>query len=185
MPVICLNSRRIERASFVMFIHEMTEFECRQALQQATVGRLACARDGQPYAVPINFAFDGTYLYGFTTLGQKIECMRANPLVCLEIDEIISASQWMSIVVFGRYEELPDEPKYESARIRAHALLQKRAIWWEPAYISQEHRDQTRSLIPIFYRIHIKKITGHRATPDEPSPRQDGERFPSVCEKSH
>ena len=168
-----------------MFIHEMTVDECRDALQKANVGRLACARDGQPYAVPINFAFDGTYLYGFTTLGQKIEWMRANPLVCLEVDEIIGENQWMSIVLFGRYEELPDEPQFKNARVRAHAFLQKRAIWWEPAYISQEHRDQTHSLIPIFYRIHIKKITGHRATPDEPSPRQDGERFASVCEKSH
>lgn len=167
-----------------MFIHEMTIDECHSALQKADVGRLACARDGQPYAVPINFAFDGTYLYGFTTLGQKIEWMRANPLVCLEVDEIIGENQWMSIIVFGRYEELPDKPEYEHARVRAHSFLKKRAIWWEPAALSQEHRDQTHSLTPIFYRIHIKKITGHRAEPDEPSPRHDGARFASVCEKS-
>lgn len=152
-----------------MFIHEMTIDECRSALQKASVGRLACARDGQPYAVPISFAFDGTYLYGFTTLGQKIEWMRSNPLVCLEVDEVIGHNEWMSIIVFGRYEELPDRPEYEHARIRAHAVLQKRAMWWEPAYISQEHRDQPHSLIPIFYRIHVNKITGHRATSDEPA----------------
>jgi hypothetical protein len=39
-------------------------------------------------------------------------------------------------------------------------------MWWEPAYISQKHRDQIHSLIPIFYRIHIEKMTGHRATLD-------------------
>jgi nitroimidazol reductase NimA-like FMN-containing flavoprotein (pyridoxamine 5'-phosphate oxidase superfamily) len=168
-----------------MFIHEMTIDECYNALQKASVGRLACARDGQPYAVPINFAFDGTYLYGFTTLGQKIEWMRANPLVCLELDQIISDNQWMSIVVFGQYEELPDTPEYERARIRAHRFLQKRAIWWEPAYMSQEHRDQAHSLIPIYYRIHIKKITGHRATTDDPTLRHDGETFTSGGEKAH
>ena len=43
------------RQESVMFIHEMTEFECRKALQQATVGRLACSRDNQPYVVPIYF----------------------------------------------------------------------------------------------------------------------------------
>jgi len=155
-----------------MFIHEMTISECRRILQKSKVGRLACVRDGQPYVVPINFAFDGNYFYGFTTLGQKIEWMRANPLICLEVDEIITERQWMSIIVFGRYEELPDKPQYEEARIRAHALLQDRAMWWEPAYISQEHRDQTHSLIPIFYRIHIRQITGHRATPDEPAPEK-------------
>jgi uncharacterized protein len=150
-----------------MFIHEMTDDECRGALQRATIGRLGCALNNQPYVVPINFAFDGRYLYGFTTLGQKTEWMRLNPLVCFEIDEVISHDQWMSIIVFGRYEELPDKAQYEDARIRAHTFLQKRALWWEPAYISQEHRDQPHSLTPIFYRIHIEKMTGHRATLDE------------------
>ena len=35
----------------------MTEFECRQALEQKTVGRLACSRDNQPYVVPVYFVF--------------------------------------------------------------------------------------------------------------------------------
>lgn len=158
-----------------MFIHEMTVEQCCTALENANIGRLACARDGQPYAVPINFAFDGTYIYGFTTVGQKIEWMRANPLVCLEVDEVKSQNEWISIVVFGRYEELPDTPEFKNARNRAYSFLQERAMWWEPAYISSEHRDQTHSLTPIFYRIHVKKITGHRATSDEPSPRHNAE----------
>jgi uncharacterized protein len=149
-----------------MFIHEMTINECRTALEKAKVGRLACARDDQPYVVPINFAFDGNHLYGFTTLGQKVEWMRSNPLVCLELDEVISNDQWVSIVIFGRYEELPDTPDYQYARTHAHELLSRHAMWWEPAYISQQHRDQPHSLTPIFYRVHIQKMTGHRATPE-------------------
>ena len=158
-----------------MFIHEMTADECRGALQKARVGRLGCARDNQPYVVPIYFAFDGehlygfsdeTRLYGFTTVGQKIEWMRANPQVCLEIDERISENQWMSVIVFGRYEELPDEPQYEAARMKGHQLLRQRAMWWEPAYMSDAHRDRSHSILPVFYRIQIDRMTGHRATPD-------------------
>ncbi len=149
-----------------MYIHEMTADECRAALEKTNVGRLACARDNQPYLVPINFAFDGTYLYGFTTLGQKIEWMRSNPLVCFEIDEVVGHNEWMSIIVFGRYEELPDQPEFQNRLLRAHSFLQKRIMWWEPAYISQEHRDQPHSLTPIFYRIHVEKMTGHRSTLD-------------------
>ena len=168
-----------------MFIHEMTIDECYSVLPKATVGRLSCSRDGQPYSVPINFAFDDTYLYGFTTLGQKVEWMRANPLVCLEVDEISGEGQWMSIVIFGRYEELPDTPDYQHARNRAHALLEhKRPMWWEPAYISQEHRDQCHSLTPIFYRIHIKKMTGHRATSEEPSLRHNTESCAPAARKA-
>jgi nitroimidazol reductase NimA-like FMN-containing flavoprotein (pyridoxamine 5'-phosphate oxidase superfamily) len=168
-----------------MYVHEMTFDECVHALKKTNVGRLACARDNQPYLVPINFAFDGTYLYGFTTLGQKIEWMRSNPLVCFEIDEVMCHNEWMSIIVFGRYEELPDQPQFKEARIYAHRSLQKRIMWWEPAYISQEHRDQPHSLTPIFYRIHIDKMTGHRATSDEPSPRHNAESCAPGCDKSH
>jgi nitroimidazol reductase NimA-like FMN-containing flavoprotein (pyridoxamine 5'-phosphate oxidase superfamily) len=57
--------------------------------------------------------------------------------------------------------------EYEEARMKAYAVLQERAVWWEPAYISQQHRDQPHSLTPIFYRIHIDKITGHRAKSEE------------------
>lgn len=149
-----------------MFIHEMSESECRQALQQATVGRLACAIDSQPYVVPIYFALDREYAYGFTTLGQKIEWMRKNPLVCLEVDERSSHNQWHSVIVFGRYEELPDLPEFEAPRVKAHELLQKHAMWWEPAYVGAAHRALPHSDTPIFYRIRIDRMTGHRATPD-------------------
>jgi nitroimidazol reductase NimA-like FMN-containing flavoprotein (pyridoxamine 5'-phosphate oxidase superfamily) len=151
----------------VVFIHEMSTVECNEILERTNVGRLACAHDNQPYVVPINFAFDGCYFYGFTTLGQKVEWMRSNPLVCLEVDETTNESQWTSIVALGRYEELLDEPEYEQARTRAHSFLQKRATWWEPAYISKEHQDQPHSLTPIFYRIRVNQITGHRANTDE------------------
>jgi nitroimidazol reductase NimA-like FMN-containing flavoprotein (pyridoxamine 5'-phosphate oxidase superfamily) len=159
-----------------MFIHEMTADECRGALQKTSVGRLGCARDNQPYVVPIYFAFAGehlygfsdeTHLYGFTTVGQKIEWMRANRQVCLEIDELISKEQWMSVIVFGRYEELPDEPQYEAARMKAYELLlRQRAMWWEPAYMSDAHRESAHSIVPVFYRIQIDRMTGHRVTPD-------------------
>ena len=149
-----------------MFIHEMTEFECRQALEQATVGRLACSRDNQPYVVPISFVFHQDHIYAFTTLGQKIEWMRTNPRVCLEVDEQTAHAHWQSIVVFGRYEELPDLPQYEAARVKAFELLQQHIMWWEPAYVGATHRDLPHSDTPIFYRIKIDRITGRRATPN-------------------
>ena len=92
--------------------------------------------------------------------------MRANPLVCVEVDEVVSPQQWMSVIVFGRYEELPDTPEAQSIRAFAHKLLQKRAAWWEPAYVKTVHHGTQRPLVPVFYRIHIGRITGHRATPE-------------------
>lgn len=147
-----------------MLIHEMTLEECRAALAQASLARLACVVDRQPYVVPVYLAYDGDYLFGFSTLGSKIDYMRANPLVCVEIDDVKSQHEWMSVLVFGRYEELLDTPENDAARARAHELLEKRAMWWETACVV--HRDYPKSLSPIFYRIHIDRMTGHRASPD-------------------
>ena len=157
-----------------MFIHEMSPSECREALERTHIGRLACARDNQPYIVPMNFAIDGLYLYlyGFTTFGRKIEWMRSNPLVCFEIDNVVNHNNWMSVIVFGRYEELPDTAEFKLARKRAYDHLQKRVMWWEPAYISQEHRDQAHSVTPIFFRVKIEQMTGHRANSDESEPAE-------------
>ena len=110
-----------------MFIHDMTETECRHALRQASVGRIACARDNQPYVVPIYFVYDDYHLYAISTIGQKIQWMRANPLVCIEVDELTSREEWMSVIVFGRYEELPDLPEHRHAREQALELLQRRS----------------------------------------------------------
>src|SRR5271165_4738749 len=140
-----------------MVIQEMAEDECGAALRQTDFGRLACARGHQPYIVPIYFSYDGKHLYGVTTLGQKIEWMRSNPLVCLEIDERASHYQWMSLIVFGRFEELPETPEYEEARAHALEVLQQREMWWQTACAATEHREQRP---PIFYRIHILQMTG-------------------------
>jgi uncharacterized protein len=146
-----------------MLIHEMTQEECIAELEEASFGRLACARGGQPYIVPIYFSYDRKHLYGITTLGQKIEWLRSNPLLCLEIDERTSHYYWMSVVVFGSYEEIADTPEYDHTRTHALEVLQKRPLWWQPASVASEQREQRP---PILYRIHVKQMTGHRATPD-------------------
>jgi len=72
----------------------------------------------------------------------------------------------MSVVVFGRYEEFPDTPEYKPERNRAHELLAQYAMWWQPGYVASAAHDDADLLIPIFYRIHIDRVTGHRAVPD-------------------
>jgi uncharacterized protein len=45
-----------------MFIREMTEDECGAAFEQMSFGRLACARNNQPYIVRIYFSYDSKHL---------------------------------------------------------------------------------------------------------------------------
>ncbi|ATU92994.1 pyridoxamine 5'-phosphate oxidase family protein [Phyllobacterium zundukense] len=150
-----------------MIIKEMTQQEIRELLERATIGRLACVKDNQPYVVPLTFAYNGVFLYSFTTAGRKVEYMRANPHVCVEFDEISSTNNWQSVIVTGRFEELTREPHHVDARNAAHALLNKHAQWWQPAYVKTVIREQERSLEPVYFRISITETTGHKAVKAE------------------
>lgn len=145
-----------------MLIEEMPRQACIDVLTRTRSGRLACAKDGQPYITPFFFAYQSDALYSFSTVGQKITWMRANPLVCVETDEVKTPQQWSSVIVFGRYEELPPESEYEGARKLAHRLLQQRPIWWEPGYAKTVQEGSERPLDLVYFRIHIAQITGHR-----------------------
>ncbi|MFL5242657.1 MAG: pyridoxamine 5'-phosphate oxidase family protein [Gemmataceae bacterium] len=95
-----------------MVIREMSREECFKVLAGTRLVRLGCAHENQPYVVPVYLAYHEASgcLYGFTTPGQKVEWMRANPLVCVEVDEITANDQWVTIIAMGRYEELPKTP---------------------------------------------------------------------------
>jgi nitroimidazol reductase NimA-like FMN-containing flavoprotein (pyridoxamine 5'-phosphate oxidase superfamily) len=86
----------------------------------------------------------------------------------VEVDEVVSRRRWSSVVVLGRYEELPDTPEYGEARIQAERRLEKRALWWQTAYAAGQTRSGPGPHPPeaIFYCIHIEEITGRRATAD-------------------
>lgn len=146
-----------------MVVHEMTEQECRVVLSRTNVARLACARNNQPYIVPIHVDYDHDFLYSLATLGLKIEWMRQNPLVCLEIDELSPPTHWSSVVVFGRYEELPHLPEYEDLRRVAQQLFQRHPMWWQPACVPLAGHEQRASIV---FRIRIDRMTGRRGADD-------------------
>jgi nitroimidazol reductase NimA-like FMN-containing flavoprotein (pyridoxamine 5'-phosphate oxidase superfamily) len=145
-----------------MLIQDMTREMSVDLLKRTHVCRLACAQGLQPYVIPISFAFHGEFIYSFSTVGKKIEWMRANPLVCVEVDEIISRYEWQTVVIFGGYQELPDTSEFSGLRVAAHDLLAKTAKWWEPGYVKTLHQGEARLLEPIYFRILISKIFGHQ-----------------------
>ena len=149
-----------------MLVKDMTSKECSEMLARTSFGRLGCARDNQPYVVPIYFAYEPHHLYGFSTVGQKIEWMRANPKVCVEVDEVKNHFEWMSVIVSGRYQELPDTPEFQLERRNAQLVLEKRMLWWQTAYVAKQTRAKSQATEPIFYCIHIDSMTGYRAAPD-------------------
>ena len=159
-----------------MWIKELTTAECLEVLASTQLARLACARGMQPYIVPIYHAYQDQWIYSFSEPGQKINWMRANPLVCVEADHM-RREQWATVVVFGRYQELSDTPEFRDERALAFNLLQRRATWWEPGS-SKPMPGGRPAAIPIFYRIKLEQITGRcgfseQAVPDTKQAKAD------------
>jgi len=146
-----------------MVISEMSEKECRDILSRGGIARLGCARDNQPYVIPTYLVYESDYFYSLATLGQKIEWMRANPNVCVQMDQIGSESEWVSVVVNGTYEELR-EPQYSEERVHARKLLERHRRWWQNPLAERQLKAGDDLIAPILFRIHINSMTGLRAS---------------------
>ncbi len=144
-----------------MWIRPLTTAECTTVLTENRVAHLATCREERPYAVPIYYAYSDTHLYAFSMPGLKIDNMRANPLVALHVQSQTNPREWRSVVVEGRYEELPDMVGSKRIRDHAWALLSQHANWWEPGGFKPEIpvAQQTH----IFFRISVEAMSGRHA----------------------
>jgi nitroimidazol reductase NimA-like FMN-containing flavoprotein (pyridoxamine 5'-phosphate oxidase superfamily) len=146
-----------------MLITKMRSRECRGLLARVGFGRLACVANNRPYIVPIYFSYDAECLYCFSTLGQKIEWMRENPLVCVEVDEIAAHDDWVSVVALGHYLEFSKDSEGQQY---VRSLIGTRRLWWQSGYTAIQVRRKKKHVVPVFYCIQIEEMTGLRASPD-------------------
>ena len=146
----------------VVIVHELTRDECDGVLSRMHIGRLACARFNQPYVVPVSFVFDSIdrSLVGFSLVGQKVQWMRDNPRVCVEVDEIVDDIHWTTVIVNGLFREIGSADGAELAR--AQELLQARVSWWLPGTAKPAHGAERAT--PLFYRDAIREMTGRRTS---------------------
>jgi nitroimidazol reductase NimA-like FMN-containing flavoprotein (pyridoxamine 5'-phosphate oxidase superfamily) len=144
-----------------MVIHELSPADCANVLSRANLARLACCRMNQPYVVPVSFAYDPRQacLFSFSAIGKKIEWMRENPSVCLEVDDVDDRFNWTTIVVFGRFDEIADSAEDRELRLRALHLFTERSQWWLPGAAKPGGSDHSGV---VLYRIHIDRMTGRR-----------------------
>jgi len=92
-------------------------------LREGTLGRLGCIAEGWPYVVPVNYYFDGENIYIHTLPGKKLDALRANPRVCLQVDEIKDSYNWRSVIAYGTFEEISNEETQENVLTKLYSRL--------------------------------------------------------------
>ena len=95
----------------------------------------------------------------FRLLVKKYIWMRANPKVCIEIDEITNRSRWVSVIAYGLYQELP-EPQFEAERAHARKLLERYSRWWLTSLAGRRAKTRDDFIEPLFFRVHVDSLTG-------------------------
>jgi nitroimidazol reductase NimA-like FMN-containing flavoprotein (pyridoxamine 5'-phosphate oxidase superfamily) len=146
-----------------MIVNTLSPLECTKLLTTNRLARLACANEGRPYVVPIYYAYADNHLYGFSVPGKKIEWMRVNPLVSVQVDERGKGREWRSVVVDGRYEELPDRIGHKLQRDHAWSMLSTHIDWWEPGALKPVTPPVSDHSPHVFFRIVIEEMSGREA----------------------
>jgi len=133
----------LDRAAIDSFLHAQR------------IARLGCHVDGLTYVVPVIYAYDGESVYTVTTEGQKVTMMRANPRVCVEVDEYDAVrGGWRSVIAQGDYEELAGDEVGQ-----ALALLRRRFARGEESGGARELGPST-----VVLRIRLAEVSGRAVT---------------------
>jgi uncharacterized protein len=139
-------------------ITDMERGEIVALLLRASYGHLGCARDGRPYVVPMNFAYDSDSLYFFTTEGTKTEIMSANAEVCFQVEEVTDPTRWRSVQAMGRAERLTRAADIE----RAMRLITERNPSLQPALNRTEIGAWKRLGNVVIIRVRPEALYGRK-----------------------
>jgi len=137
-------------------VEDMTPADMHALLERESFGHLGCTRDGRPYVVPMNYAYDGKELYFFTTAGMKTQFIQSNPQVCLQVEEITDSTHWRSVMVIGKAEQLTGKEDMQ----RAMKLITDRNPSLTPAISATQLDTWGRAVDIALYRITPELIDG-------------------------
>ena len=142
---------------------ELPAREIERLLETELVARIGCHAGGRTYVVPVSYVYFDDALIGHCATGLKLDMLRKNPQVCIEVDQIDDLTNWRSVIAWGWFEELDGE-EAESAL----DLLMARFVPFTPSGTSMPAQrlastTQGQALAgrsSFVYRIRLTEKTG-------------------------
>lgn len=136
--------------------------ETERLIETQLIGRIGCHANDQTYIVPVSYAYDGNYIYGYTHEGKKIDMMRKNPNVCFEVDDTRNLANWQSVIAWGVFEELTDKKERKETLKKLHErvlpVVNSETMRISPMWpFSTDDLDELKGIV---YRILLTEKTG-------------------------
>ena len=136
-------------------IKNLDEKATRKLLKEQKLGHLGCVLDsGEPYVIPVNYLFKEDGIYVHSLPGQKLDALRANGKICLQVEKIGGSCQWQSAIAFGEFQEI----KRMNKKIEILKEFSARFEHLTPVEAMIEEQWNLGGL--IVFRLNIKRISG-------------------------
>ena len=141
---------------------ELNEEQIVHVLTTNVIGRIGCYADEKIYIVPVAYLYEDDCLLGHTIRGMKTRMLEKNPKCCFEVDVMQNMSNWQSVILWGRYEELEGDEAKSAMQILISKLMP--VMTGQSNKPAQEveslHKLEALHLKATVYRIKIEEKTG-------------------------
>ncbi len=144
-----------------MITGELNEQQMTNVLSSQVIGRLACSDGKYPYVIPITYLFDGGSIISQSFEGKKLDIMRKNPNVCMQVDIVMDLNTWQSVIIHGQFEELKGQEAidaYETLCEKIIPLMTSNQD--EKGQINQESKNDAYKIKNKIFKIRINEKTG-------------------------
>lgn len=136
-------------------IHTLSSEEAKNLFKECKLAHLACHHHDEIYLVPISYVFFENAIYSHSEPGRKIEIMRSNPHVCVQVEKIKDFFHWKSALAWGNYEELSGDEATQAMRM---LILSLNEVAPKISSLAVDMTSQLESA--IIYRINVTSMTG-------------------------
>ena len=93
----------------------LSDAECRTVLERQRLCVVSVVDDGEPYAVPVFYGFDGHTLFLGVAEGRKTRALDVSARVYTVVTEVGPGDAWRSVAIAGRARTLIDAAERQAA----------------------------------------------------------------------
>ena len=93
----------------------LSDVECRAVLERQRLCVVSVVDDGEPYAVPVFYGFDGHTLFLGVAEGRKTRALDVSAAVYIVVTEVGPGDAWRSVAIAGRARTLVDAAERQAA----------------------------------------------------------------------
>jgi nitroimidazol reductase NimA-like FMN-containing flavoprotein (pyridoxamine 5'-phosphate oxidase superfamily) len=148
---------------------DMSHREMDDLLRSQLLCRITFNDRPYPYTLPMEYYYFGDTMYfHFTTTGKKMDLMRGDPNVCVEVDwSNDDLSDYKSVIIRGRLIEVIDTAERNTMNLAMSGAIKDKVgikaflrIPWAKKGIDY----LSASNIPLtLYKLEVKDMTGKKA----------------------